>query len=69
MRNNIKLKCVNIPLKNGYTHGSWNIGFIYNAYEGWYDADAGETEMRIYDNNNICCRFRDYSWEKYFKEV
>ena len=24
---------------------------VYEGYEGWYDADAGETEMRIYDND------------------
>ena len=41
---------------------------VYEGYEGWYDAEAGETEMRIWDNNGKCCRFRDYVWLKYFKE-
>ena len=33
---------------------------MYSVYEGWYDAEAIEIEMRIYDNDNKCCRFRDY---------
>lgn len=30
---------------------------MYSVYEGWYDAEAEETEMRIYDNDSKCCRF------------
>lgn len=41
---------------------------MYSVYEGWYDVEAAETEMRIYDNDDKCCRFRDYEWLTYFKE-
>lgn len=41
---------------------------MYSVYEGWYDAEAGEIEMRIYDNDDKCCHFRDYEWLTYFKE-
>ena len=37
-------------------------------YSPMYDIEAGETEMRIYDNDDKCCRFRDYEWLTYFKE-
>lgn len=64
MRNNIKLKCIASPVK-----GKFIVGKIYNACEGWYDADAGEIEMRVYDDNDYRCRFRDFDWTKYFEEV
>jgi len=60
---NLKFKCIKVP-----TIGSFDIYSVYEGYEGWYDADAGETEMRIWDNNCKCCRFRDYDWLQYFKE-
>ena len=64
MRNNIKLKCIVASPK-----GEFNIGKIYEAYSGWYDADEGETEMRVYDNIKVCRCFRDYEWLQYFEEI
>ena len=64
MRNNIKFKCIASPAK-----GNFIVGKIYNACEGWYNADDGEIEMRVYDDNDNCYRFRDFNWTKYFEEV
>ena len=64
MGNTINLKCLVAPTK-----GEFNVGKIYEAYSGWYDADAGETEMRVYDNIKVCRRFRDFDWMQYFEEV
>ena len=69
MRKKFTLRCINTPLKNDYTHGSWTVGKLYTGYETWYDADAGETEMVIDDDNDISCRYRDYNWRRYFEEV
>ena len=60
MKINLKFKCIKIPSKGKFD--------MYSVYEGWYDAEAGEIEMRIYDNDDKCCRFRDYEWLTYFKE-
>lgn len=63
MKINLEFKCIKIPSK-----GKFDMYSVYEGYEDWYDADAGETEMRIYDNDDKCCRFRDYDWLQYFKE-
>ena len=64
MRINLNFKCIKVP-----KIGSFDIYSTYEGYEGWYDAEAGETELRIWDNNKKCCRFRDYEWLEYFKEL
>ena len=63
MNINLKFKCIKVP-----TIGNFDMYSVYEGCEGWYDADAGETELRILDNGK-CCRFRDYVWLQYFKEV
>ena len=60
MKINLEFKCIKIPSKGKFD--------MYSVYEGWYDVEAGETEMRIYDNDGKFCRFHDYEWLTYFKE-
>ena len=64
MGKNLKYKCIKVPSK-----GNFDIYSEYEGYIGWYDADSGETELRIWDNDEKCCRFRDYCWLEYFKEL
>lgn len=63
MKTNVKFICIKFP-----PNGNFNLNSIYEAQHGWFNADAGETELRIWDENNKCYRFRDYSWLEYFKE-
>jgi len=64
MRSNVKLECIIVPNK-----GSFVVGNTYIGFDHWYNADAGETEMVITDDNNNLQKFRDYEWYKYFRET
>ena len=38
MKINLEFKCIKVP-----TIGSFDIYSVYEGYEDWYDAEAGET--------------------------
>jgi hypothetical protein len=66
MRKDLKFRCHAVPAG---TIGLYTVGKVYDGYEGWWDAETGETCIRIYTNFGKYHSFRDNNWNKYFEEI